>query len=75
MQQDDDIFEKVTKVIEIMGKKHIRFIPFDHVWYHFFDSVKKHFFIFEDRKTAIVYFYNDETCDFVGPLYDSGPRF
>jgi hypothetical protein len=22
-----------------------------------------------------VYFYNDETYDFVGPVYDSGPRF
>jgi hypothetical protein len=37
--------------------------------------VKKHFFVFEDRKTAIVYFFNEETCDFIGPLYDSGPRF
>lgn len=26
-------------------------------------------------KTAVVYFYNAETCNFIGPLYDSGPRF
>ena len=61
MQQDDDIFEKVTNVIETVGKKNVRFIPFDQVWYRFFGGVKKHFFIFEGRKTAIVYFYNDET--------------
>lgn len=26
-------------------------------------------------KAAIVYFYNSETCDFIGPLFDIGSRF
>lgn len=37
--------------------------------------MKEHFFLFEDRKTAVVYFRNTETGDFIGPLYDAGPRF
>jgi hypothetical protein len=53
----------------------VRLIPFESVWNCFWSSIKKHYFIFEDRKTAITYFYNDETYDFVGPAYDSGPRF
>jgi hypothetical protein len=65
----------VVDVIERKGKSYIRLIPFDVIWSTFWNSVKKHFFVFEDRKTAIVYFYNDETYQFVGPLYDSGPRF
>lgn len=72
---EDDIFEKIIGVLKTTGKGSFRFIPFDKVWNKFWDSVKKHFFIFEDRKTAVVYFYNDETSDFIGPLYDSGPRF
>lgn len=50
-------------------------IPFNETWNFFWDCVRKHFFVFENRKTAVIYFYNSETCDFVGPLYDSGPRF
>lgn len=71
----DNILSKVVDVIQTKGKDHIRLINFNDVWCTFWDSVKKHFFIFEERKTAIVYFYNDETCQFIGPLYDSGPRF
>ena len=37
--------------------------------------MKKHFFLFADRKVAIVYWYDNETYKFIGPLYDSGPRF
>jgi hypothetical protein len=53
----------------------VRLIPFEQVWNCFWSSIKKHYFVFEDHKTAVVYFYNDETYDFVGPVYDSGPRF
>ena len=50
-------------------------IPFETVWDTFWEQIKEHFFLFEERKTAIIYFYNTETGDFIGPLYDSGPRF
>jgi hypothetical protein len=50
-------------------------ISFDQAWDYFFQSVKKHFFLFAERKTAIVYWYDKETSKFIGPLYDSGPRF
>ena len=69
------MIDEVVKVIEDEGKAFIRFIPFACVWNTFWDSVKEHFFLFEDRKVAIVYFYNTETTDFIAPLYDSGPRF
>jgi hypothetical protein len=72
---DDDILNQIIKVIETEGKSFIRLIPFNECWDFFWNSIKKHFFVFEDRKTAVVYFYNAETCQYVGPLYDSGPRF
>lgn len=75
LQDNDDILNQVIGIIEGKGKQHIRLIPFDKSWFAFWKAVKKHFFIFENRKTAITYFYNDETCQFIGPLYDSGPRF
>ena len=53
----------------------MRLIPFVNVWERFWASVKRHFFVFEERKVAIVYFYNSDTCQYVGPLYDAGLRF
>lgn len=61
-KDDDDIFSKILQVIETTGKKYIRFIPFDEMWNKFWDSIKKHFFVFENMKAAVVYFYNSETC-------------
>ena len=69
------MIDEVVKVIEDEGKAFVRFISFVCVWNTFWSSVKEHFFLFEDRKVAIVYFYNTETTDFIGPLYDAGPRF
>ena len=66
---------RIASVCEQQGSEYFRFIPFATTWNYFFESVKKHFFLFADRKTAIVYWYDRETSKFVGPLYDSGPRF
>ncbi len=72
---EDDLLRQVVNILETKGQAHIRHVPFDHVWKHFWSSVNKHFFVIEERKIAVVYFYNAETCQFIGPLYDSGPRF
>lgn len=65
----------MLKIVESDGKAFVRLIPFSKVWDSFWGSVKEHFFLFEERKVAIIYFYNEETTDFIGPLYDAGPRF
>ena len=65
----------LASVCERDGAEHFRLIPFKDTWDYFFESVKKHFFLFADRKTAVVYWYDRETSKFIGPLYDSGPRF
>lgn len=70
-----DMHCKIATICEREGAEYFRLIPFKDVWNYFFESVKKHFFLFADRKTAIVYWYDKETYKFVGPLYDSGPRF
>lgn len=31
--------------------------------------------MFDERKTVVVYFYNSEVGSFIGPVYDSGPKF
>ena len=31
--------------------------------------------MFENRKAAVVYFYNSETSQYIGPLFETGPRF
>jgi hypothetical protein len=41
-------------VIEDEGKAFVRFIPFAHVWNTFWSSVKEHFFLFEERKVAMI---------------------
>lgn len=69
------MIQQIIKAIEVNGKSYIRFIPFDKVWNTFWRSIKEHFFLFENRKVAIIYFHNVETSDFVGPTYDAGPRF
>lgn len=62
-------------VIEDQGKAYVRLIPFKQIWDTFWSSVTEHFFLFESLKAAVVYFHNTETGDFIGPLYDAGPRF
>jgi hypothetical protein len=65
----------MVRVIEEKGSDYVRMIPFETVWDTFWNQIKEHFFIFDDRKAAIIYFHNLETGDFIGPLYDNGPRF
>lgn len=71
----NDVHKKIASLCERDGTEHFRFIPFKDTWKYFFESVKKHFFLFADRKAAVVYWYDRETSKFIGPLYDSGPRF
>ena len=56
------MFKNIITIAQKKGSQYFRFIPFNRVWETFFSSINKHFFIFEERKVAIVYFYNDETC-------------
>ena len=71
----DDLHATVTRICETKGAKHFRFIPFDKLFEFFWASVKRHFFLFANLKTAVVYFYDAEYHKFIGPLYDSGVRF
>lgn len=43
---DDDILNQIIKVIETEGKPFVRLIPFDETWDFFWNSIKKHFFVF-----------------------------
>jgi hypothetical protein len=65
----------MVTIIEQKGSEYVRMIPFEIVWNTFWKHIKEHFFLFEKRKAAVIYFHNTETGDFIGPLYDSGPRF
>lgn len=58
----DNILDLILNVVETTGKSHIRLIPFNETWNFFWNSVNKHFFVFDNRKTAVVFFYNTETC-------------
>lgn len=46
--QQDNILDQIVGVIEKHGEMYVRFIPFDKVWSTFWDSVKEHFFFFEN---------------------------
>jgi hypothetical protein len=72
---EDDLIDQAVQVLRTKGSSYVRSIPFDKVWERFWGSVKEHYFVFEERKVAIVYFFNSETSKYIGPLYDSGPRF
>ena len=70
-----DLHDTIAHICETKGVGHFRLIPFNELFEFFWASVKGHFFLFAELKTAIVFFYDAEYCKFIGPLYDSGVKF
>ncbi len=50
-------------------------MPIASVWNAYFAAIAKHFFVFRAHKGAVVYWYDTETCKFIGPLFDRGSKF
>ena len=67
---ETDKCDEISGILENNAHHFVRLIPFAEVWNAYWSSIKEHLFVFQQFKVAIVYFYDDELCKFVGPLAD-----
>lgn len=72
-EEDNDEDEFIKDLLEYLrteGTEFIKEIPFNEVWDAFWYVPKPHFFIEDSHKAAVIYAYNEETCQYIGGFFD-----
>ena len=65
--EEGDKIDLICDIIRTNAESFVRTIPFCDVWNTYWKSIKHQFFLFNEQKAAVVYFYDNETCKFIGP--------